>query len=100
MPASRNKGSAPLTFDLPASLIAKIQKTRRVRQLATASDVVRLALAGFQPRRDPHVQISVRIPGVQRTALRRWAHQKDASLGEVVRAALDRLPVTAPRARR
>ena len=50
-------------------------------------------LGSFQLARDPHRQISVRIAGKQRTALRRAAKQKNASVGEVIRAALEQLPV-------
>ena len=91
------RSAAPLTFDLPISLIAKIEKARRGHALGSASEVIRLALeqfnlGPFQPVRDPHRQISVRISGKQRAALRHAAKQKDASVGEVIRAALERLP--------
>lgn len=97
MPSAKRKSSAPLTFDLGESLVAKIARTRRKYQLATASEVVRLALsrydlASFEPERDPHVQISVRIAGDARAALRRAAKHKKASIGELIRAALEALP--------
>ena len=92
------KSAAPLTFDLPISLIAKIQKAQRGHALGSASEVVRLALeqldvGSFQPMRDPHRQISVRIGGKQRAALRQTAKRTDASIGELIRAALEKLPV-------
>ena len=92
------KPSAPLTFDLPVSLITKIARAKRGHGLGSASEVVRLALeqfdlASFQPTRDPHQQISVRIAGKQRAELTRAAKRKDASVGELIRAALERLPV-------
>lgn len=95
--AAKKKPSAPLTFDLPVSLIAKIARTRKTRGLGSASEVVRLALAGFDfgkfnPPRDPHRQISVRIAGDTRAALRRTARLKRASIGEIIRAALEKLP--------
>ena len=97
MPVARRKSSTPLTFDLPESLIARIARTKKNRQLATASEVVRLALAQFdlnefKPPQDPHSQISVRIPFNLRATLRRTAKQKDASIGQLVRAALEALP--------
>jgi Arc/MetJ-type ribon-helix-helix transcriptional regulator len=97
MPSAKQKSSAPLTFDLPELLVAKIARTRRKHHLATASEVVRLALnrfdlESFEPARDPHVQISVRITGEARTALRRAAKRKTASIGELIRAALEALP--------
>ena len=104
MPRAKRKSSAPLTFDLSESLVAKIAKTRRKHQLATASEVVRLALSrfdleSFEPERDPHVQISVRIAGAARAALRRAAKSKKASIGELIRAALEALPETPARRR-
>jgi len=98
---SKKKPSAPLTFDLPESLISKIGQARRGHGLKSASEVVRLALArfdlnSFEPNRDPHRQISVRIPGETRITLKRAAKSKFASVGEVIRAALEKLPAKAP----
>ena len=92
------KSSTPLTFDLPVSLIAKIGTCRRGHGLKTASEVVRLAIDAFDfegcmPVRDPHRQISVRVPGDQRAMLKRYARAKDASVGELLRFALESLPV-------
>ena len=103
MPTPKSKSAAPLTFDLPVSLIAKIAKARRGHALGSASEVIRLALAefnlaSFQPAREPHTQISVRIAGKQRAALRQAAKKKDASIGELIRAALEELPVKPVRA--
>lgn len=100
MPAAKMKPAAPLTFDLPESLIAKIEKVRKGHGLGSASEVVRLALSrfdlnGFKPSRDRHRQISVRIAGATRVALRRTAKQQDASFGEIIRAALEELSVKA-----
>ena len=100
MPAAKMKPAAPLTFDLPESLIAKIGKARKGHGLGSASEVVRLALSrfdlsGFKPSHDRHRQISVRIAGAMRVALRRTAKQNDASVGELIRAALEELPVKA-----
>ena len=96
MTAAKKKSAAPLTFDLPASLIAKIARMRKKHGMGTASEVVRVALARFDftkfnPPRDPHAQISVRIAGNVRATLRRTARQKDASIGELIRAALEDL---------
>ena len=99
----KSKSAAPLTFDLPVSLIAKIARIRRGHALKTASEVVRLALeqfdvGSFEPVRDPHRQISVRIVGKQRAALRQAAKRKNASVGELIRAALEQLQVKPARA--
>jgi hypothetical protein len=104
MAKSSRKPSAPLTFDLPESLIARIEACRRGHSYATASEVVRTAIAGFdfedcEPARDPHRQISVRITSDQRAMLKRYARQKDASVGELLRLALEALP-TKPKKKR
>jgi Arc/MetJ-type ribon-helix-helix transcriptional regulator len=97
MAKTSRKPSAPLTFDLPESLIARIETCRKGHGFATASEVVRTAIAGFdfnrcEPSRDPHRQISVRITADQRSTLKRFARQKDASVGELLRLALEALP--------
>ena len=104
--ASRSKkNSAPLTFDLPLGLIAKIKSSRKTRGLKTASEVVRLAIAQVDfeactPNREPHRQISVRVAAPQRAMLKRYARTKDTSVGELLRLALESLPAKASRAGR
>src|SRR6478672_6850542 len=98
MAKSTRKPSAPLTFDLPESLISRIEACRRGHQFSTASEVVRTAIAsydfeGCSPSRDPHRQISVRITSDQRAMLKRYARQKDASVGELLRLALEAMPM-------
>lgn len=97
MATRSKKSSAPLTFDLPLSLIAKIKTIRNGHGLQTASEVVRLAMDNFdfekcQPDSVPHRQISVRITGDQRAMLKRYAKKKDTSVGELLRLALESLP--------
>ena len=99
------KASAPLTCDLSHGLIAKIAAIRKGRGLKTASEAVRLAIAEFEfescrPVHEAHQQISVRISPAQRALLRRQAKRTDTSVGELVRLALEALPVRAPRVRR
>lgn len=98
MAKKNRKASSPLTFDLPVSLIAKIEACRRGHAFGSASEVVRLAIGTFDfescsPVRDPHKQISVRVTSEQRATLKRFARQKDASVGELLRLALESLPV-------
>ena len=98
MASRSNKKSAPLTFDLPLGLIAKIKSSRKSRGLKSASEVVRLAIAQFdfercEPGHDPHRQISVRVAAPQRAMLKRYARSKGASVGELLRLALEDLPV-------
>ena len=96
--------SAPLTFDLPISLIARIESHRRKYGLKTASEVVRLAIDEFdfedcKPVRDPHRQVSVRLGSNQRAMLKRYAKKKNASVGELLRFALDGLQPKRAKAR-
>lgn len=98
---------APLTFDLPASLIDKIQSAVRSNSAGpkSVSEVVRQAVTefdfeDFNPHREPHRQISVRLPGDLRVLLNRNARRKRASLGELVRAALEALPLTKAKAKK
>lgn len=97
MAKSSRKPSAPLTFDLPESLIARIETCRKGHGFATASEVVRTAIAGYDfessaPARDPHRQISVRITADQRAILKRYSKKKNASVGELLRLALEAMP--------
>lgn len=97
--------SAPLTFDLPESLVAKIDALRRDRGLKTVSEVVRLAVEEFDFTRcefttDPYRQISVRVGTAQRGLLKRVARQKHASVGEVLRRAVEALPLSSGSAKK
>ena len=102
MAKSPRSASAPLTFDLPLSLITRIESIRRGRTLKSASEVVRLAIDqcdfdDCEPEHDPRRQISVRITPKQRATLKRHARKKRASVGELLRLALDSLPSKPPR---
>ena len=95
--AKNRNSSAPLTFDLPASLIERIEVCRRGNGFSSASEVVRTAIEEFdfatcRPDREPHRQISVRISPDQRAALKRYSRQKDVSVGELLRMAIEALP--------
>ena len=104
--ASRTRPvSAPLTFDLPESLIAKMETTRAGLGLKTVSELVRHAVTEFDFAScdfatDPYRQISVRVGTAQRALLKRIARQKHASVGEVLRQAIDALPAPAARAKK
>jgi len=103
-PRSKNN-SAPVTFDLPLQLIAKIKVARKSRALKTTSEVVRLAIEQFDfeactPAHVPHQQISVRVAGPQRAMLKRYARSKGASVGELLRLALEGLPLKPARGAR
>lgn len=89
--------AAPLTFDLPLELIDKIEAAQRTLNLASASEVVRTAIASFdfakcRPAQTPHRQISVRLSSEHRATLKRQARLKDVSVGELLRLAIEALP--------
>lgn len=88
---------SPLTFDLPVSLLAKIESQRKKLGLSSTSEVVRHAiaefdLAGFESSAEDRRQISVRLPAGDKTALVKAAKKAKASLGEILRAAVEALP--------
>ncbi len=88
---------SPLTFDLPVSLLAKIEAQRKKLGLASTSEVVRHAiaefdLADFESSAEARRQISVRLPASDKTALVKAAKKAKASLGEILRAAVEALP--------
>ena len=95
--ATRSRpASAPLTFDLPVSFVAKMESCRRSHGLRSVSEVIRLAIEqynfeDYQPTHDPHRQMSVRIGVRQRALLKRYARKKHASVGELLRVALESL---------
>lgn len=102
--ANKSKPSRPLTIDLPTSMIEKIELCRRDGGFASSSEVVRAAISEFdfatcRPDREPHRQISVRISSDQRAALKRYSRQKDVSVGELLRMAIDALAVRKTRRR-
>lgn len=86
----------PLTVDLPLSIFKQIEATRNFHGFKTVSETVRFALAQFDlgvftSAKERHLQISVRIPRVQRLELRRAARQNGVAIGELVRAAIEKL---------
>ena len=101
--AKKSKPSRPLTIDLPTSMIVKIELCRRGSGFSSNSEVVRAAISEFdfatcRPEQEKHRQISVRIAPEQRAALQRYSRQKDVSVGELLRMAIDAL--TARKSRR
>ena len=90
----KNTVTAPLTFDLPLSLIEKIGIQRKKLGLRSASEVVREAIASFDidhstVASEPHRQISVRLPADIKAKLVKTAKRKKTSIGGLLRLALD-----------
>ncbi len=88
---------SPLTFDLPFSLLAKIEVQRKRLGLASTSEVVRHALSEFnlskfESETEERRQISVRLLAVDKAALVKAAKKQKVSLGEILRAAVESMP--------
>jgi Arc/MetJ-type ribon-helix-helix transcriptional regulator len=88
---------APLTFDLPVSLIEKIEIHRKKLGLKSTSEVIRHAISQFdislyESDAPEHRQISVRLPAPTKALLVKAAKKKQVSVGELLRVAIDKLP--------
>ncbi len=107
MPSKKSTVRAPLTFDLSESLLKKVDDYRRKSGLGSNSEVIRSAIqaydfSSFRSDDKAHRQISVRIDAERKKELLKIARQKKASVGELLRAALEELsepPATASGAR-
>jgi Arc/MetJ-type ribon-helix-helix transcriptional regulator len=94
MPTKKATVTAPLTFELPLSLIARIAARQKRLGMRSASEVVRAALANFDIDRsaiatEPRRQISVRLPAGTRGGLVKAARRKKTSIGTLLRLALE-----------
>jgi Arc/MetJ-type ribon-helix-helix transcriptional regulator len=88
---------SPLTFDLPLSLLAKLESQRKRLGLASTSEVVRHAIAEFDLAKfvataEERRQISVRLDSAAKASLVKTAKRQKSSIGEIVRAAVESLP--------
>lgn len=101
MPTSAD-ASSPLTFDLKEDLLEKIDFARSGLGLNTNSEVIRRAIDTFNfgSYRAPvvaHRQISVRLRQSTKSKLVKLARKHDVSVGELLRTAIDALPVKGAR---
>ena len=90
--------NTPLTFDIREDLLKKVNSFKAKSRARSVSEVIRYALDNFsftkfKPEIKNHKQISVRIPEDMRVALAQNAKTKNVSLGELLRAALEDLPL-------
>jgi hypothetical protein len=97
MPPKKVSESSPLTFDLKADLLSKLESARKKLGVGSKSEVIRYAISVFdyssyQSSVQEHRQISVRLPLKQKASLLKIARQKKVSVGELLRAALESLP--------
>jgi len=100
---SASQESSPLTFDLKEELLAKIEAARDNLDLATNSEVIRHAIeqfdfASYAAPVKAHRQISVRLRMDSKQRLVKLAKKHDVSVGELLRTAIDALPVKAKKA--
>lgn len=105
MATKNNTIPAPLTFDLEEPLVDKIEKCRESLGLGSTSEVVRVAISRFnydryKPTAAAHRQISVRLPGEMRSMLKKQSKSKNASIGELLRVAIEDLAATAKPAKK
>jgi len=97
--SSASAVAPPVTFDLPEEQLARLERSRVSAGLRTTSEVVRAAIDGFDFEScTPHVegarrQISVRLSPEQRAMLKRTATRKGTSIGELLRLAVESMPV-------
>lgn len=87
----------PLTFEMDADLLAKLQRYSKSPQVGTISAVIRHALQSFnfgslKSQKRPLKQLSVRLDEDLRKQLKRVSVSKGISLGELLRLALAELP--------
>ncbi len=100
MASKSSSTPAPLTFDLEQSLVDKIEDCREALGFHSTSEVVRLAISKFnfdryKPAASEHRQISVRLSADMRGMLKKQARAKKASIGELLRVAIEGLSETA-----
>jgi predicted DNA-binding protein len=94
MTKKKSTVSAPLTLDLPLSLIEKLGAIQKKAGLGSASETVRAAIEQFDFDRyarsnEEHRQISVRLPVEMKVKLAKYAKKKKNSLGALLRKALE-----------
>ena len=98
MSKASDRESAPLTFDLKDDLLGKLESLQDTHG-SSKSEIIRHAVSvfdytKFRPDAQGHRQISVRLPGRQRSSLLKMSREKGVSVGELLRVALESLPAT------
>jgi Arc/MetJ-type ribon-helix-helix transcriptional regulator len=88
---------SPLTLDLPVSLLEKVESQRKKLGFASTSEVLRYAIAEydlstFKSNAEERRQISIRLSATAKAELVKASKKLKASLGEILRSALEALP--------
>jgi len=97
--SSASAVAPPVTFDLSEELLARLERNRVSAGLRTTSEMIRAVVDGFDfesctlPVEGARRQISVRLSSEQRAMLKRAAARKGRSIGELLRFAVEALPV-------
>lgn len=99
MAADKSSGNAPLTFDLKQDLFNQLKQFQAESGAPSLSEVIRFAInsfdfENFKSTSEPHKQLSVRLPEDLKQLLLKISRQKQVSIGELLRVALDALTVT------
>jgi hypothetical protein len=92
--AKQSSDVAPLTFDVREDLFRALEARVSKTDLRSISEAVREALedynlSHFSHEATDHRQISVRISTAQKNALKRTSKNRKASVGEILRSALE-----------
>jgi Arc/MetJ-type ribon-helix-helix transcriptional regulator len=101
MAKNKSSSTAPVTFDLPEDLLSKIELVMKKKGFNSISEVIRAALYdcdfnSYKKDEKDHKQISVRLSDKQRSTLKRYSKSKGASVGELLRVAIDEMSLKGP----
>lgn len=89
----------PLTFDISFSLYQSLQALQHSLGESSISSVIRQAIKHFnfktfEGQKNPHKQLSVRLPDPLKLKLVKHSQDKKVSMGELLRATLEALQDT------
>ena len=101
MAKNKSSSTAPVTFDLPEDLLSKIESVMKKKGFNSISEVIRAALDvcdfnSYKKDEKDHKQIPVRLSDKQRSTLKRYSKSKGASVGELLRVAIDEMSLKGP----
>ncbi len=94
MPATRKDPNRPFAIQLEVEFLDRLSEPVREGRVKSVSDLIRAALARYDfanvmVLRSPQLLISVRLPTEIRQELRKISRAKQASIGQLVRLAVE-----------
>ncbi len=94
MPATRKDPNRPFAIQLEVEFLDRLSEPVREGRVKSVSDLIRAALARYDfanvmVLRSPQLLISVRLPTEIRQELRKISRAKHASIGQLVRLAVE-----------